>query len=166
MLDTPCRPQAVPFDQHRHGIEDNRAICSQRFKERPFIGAEGVSACCAIVPSLDIAVDLDVPYTYLAKIKTGFMVAPLSFWIHCASPRLARCANDILVRLSRLNGTAPNLRQYSIVAQRSATSAHSAKNQRMSDCSVRWQSDAYPALPRKGDLRGLFSDFRRLATGG
>jgi hypothetical protein len=107
MLDTPGCPPAVPFDQHRQGIQDDQAICSQRFKERPFIGAEGVSACCAIVPSLDIAVDVDVPYTDLAKIKTGFMVAPWSFWIHCTSPRLARCANNIPVRLSRLNGTAP-----------------------------------------------------------
>jgi hypothetical protein len=40
LLDPTDSPQAVAFDEHRHGIQKHRSICAQRLKECPFVSTK------------------------------------------------------------------------------------------------------------------------------
>ena len=91
MLNPTDSPQAIAFDEHRHGIQKHRSICAQRIKECPFVSTKSMSTRGAVITTFNIAIGSDVVSTYFLKIWTRFLITPLSLSFHCTSPRLGRC---------------------------------------------------------------------------
>ena len=92
MLDPTDSPQAVAFDEHRHGIQQHVPICAQRLKECPSVSTKSMGTRGAVITTFNMAIGSDVVSTYFPKIWTQFLITPLSLSFHCASPRLGRCA--------------------------------------------------------------------------
>src|ERR671915_1563776 len=57
-------------------------------KECSFVGAKSVVTGGAVKTTLSMAIDPDVAGSYLSKIRTRFLIAPLSLNFHRASPQL------------------------------------------------------------------------------
>src|SRR6266852_4704405 len=88
MLDPADGTQAVAFDQHGHGIQKHWPLGAQSFKEGPFVNAKSMLTSSAVITLLSVAIDFDILMADLSKIGTGFLIAPLLFSFHCASPQL------------------------------------------------------------------------------
>src|SRR5467141_4299204 len=90
MLDPTDSPQAVAFDEHRHGIHQHVPLCAQRIKEGPFVSTKRMGTRSAVITTFNIAIGSDVMSTYFPNIWTRFLITPLSLRFHCTSPRLLR----------------------------------------------------------------------------
>ena len=78
MLDPTDSPQAVAFDEHRHGIHQHVPLCAQRIKEGPFVSTKRMGTRSAVITTFNIARGSDVMSTYFPNIWTRFLITPLS----------------------------------------------------------------------------------------
>jgi hypothetical protein len=85
--------QAVAFDQHADGIQQNRARSPDRFKKRALVCTESALTGCAVKSALRVAVNLDVANADFANIEAGGVVTPSAFSFHCASFLSGECAD-------------------------------------------------------------------------
>jgi hypothetical protein len=88
LLDPADSAQTVALNQHSHCIQKYVLLGSQSFKECSFVGAKSVVTGGAVKTTLSMAIDPDVVSSYLSKIRTRFLIAPLSLDFHRASPQL------------------------------------------------------------------------------
>jgi len=89
MLDPADGTQAVAFDQHGHGIQKHWPFGAQGFKEGSFVKAKSMLTSGAVITLLSVAIDFDLLMADLPKLGTRFLIAPLRFSFHHASPQLA-----------------------------------------------------------------------------
>jgi hypothetical protein len=89
MLNATNGTQAIAFDQHGHNIENGLTISSQCLKEGSSVGAKAALTSGAVETAFSIAIDFDVWRSDLGKVWTIWLIAPLLFDIHCASPLVA-----------------------------------------------------------------------------